>query len=192
MLFRSRRPDSRASARGNAARRRATAWRRAGTTRPTGGTSAGVSRTCPTMARRHKGAHDGRAPDPGKIQTREGPATVGPVLTRSCCSASFSVLPSVRSPPDPVLGAVGAGATLSAGRHTHRRDRGLVHTPDFTPSGLLCGVTDTDIGDATSTRRTGLLGRACRLHRQLLSTRGNGGCSVAARFCPVSASTRPV
>ena len=78
----------------------------------------------------------------------------------------------------PACGAVGAGAALSAGRHTHRRERGLIHTPDFTPSGLLAGATETDIGDATSTRRIGLLGRACRWHRQLLSTRGNGGCSV--------------
>jgi hypothetical protein len=31
---------------------------------------------------------------------------------------------------------VGAGATLSAGRHTHRRERGLKHTPGITPREL--------------------------------------------------------
>ena len=89
------------------------------------------------------------------------------VVLRSSCVQSAA----------PACGAVGAGAALSAGRHTHRRERGLLHTPDFTPGGLLGGATETDIGDAFSTRRIGLLGRACRLHRQLLSTRGNGGCS---------------
>ena len=34
-----------------------------------------------------------------------------------------------------------------------------------------------------SHRRIDLLGRACRLHRTLLSTRGNGGCSNCHSFC---------
>ena len=48
--------------------------------------------------------------------------------------------------------------------------------------GTARSVTETDVGDALSTRWTDLLGRACRLHRTLLSTRGNGGCSNCHSF----------
>src|SRR5216684_2895990 len=74
----------------------------------------------------------------------------------------------------PTCGAVGAGAALSVGRHTHRRERGHIHTPGIVPNELLCGVTASDSGDAGSTRWIAFLDRACRRHRQLLSTRGNG------------------
>ena len=118
--------------------------------------------------------------DRGVAETREGPASFRPVLTRSdaSCSASFMLRSSVRSPwLQPAAQWVRGPPCRPAGTRTGANAASL-HTPDFTPSGLLWGATETDIGDATSTRRIGLLGRACRLHRQLLSTRGNGGCSV--------------
>ena len=43
------------------------------------------------------------------------------------------------------------------------------------PRELLCSATDTNAGDAGSIRWIAFLGRACRRHRQLLSTQGNGG-----------------
>jgi hypothetical protein len=73
----------------------------------------------------------------------------------------------------PAFDVVGAGAALSAGRHTHRRERGLIHTPGISPRDLHWSATETDIGDAGSTRRIAFLGRACRWHRQLLSSQGN-------------------
>src|ERR1700733_6996394 len=140
---------------------------RAGTGRRTEGTSAGVSRTCPTMAR-HTGLRT------TMLRREKGRPSGRPSLVLMLLVVLRF---SVRSSPALACGAVGAGAALSADRHTHRREHGLIHTPDFLLSGLPGGATETDIGDAFSTRRIDLLGRACRLHRQLLSTRGNGGCS---------------
>ena len=77
---------------------------------------------------------------------REGPAQ-RPVLTRSVALLwiLLVVLRTLRvQSVAPACGAVGAGAALSAGRHTHRRERGLLHTPDFTPGGLLGCATETD------------------------------------------------
>ena len=92
------------------------------------------------------------------LLTREGPAT-RPVL-----HSLFSVLGS-RSGPSR-RPSVGAGAALSAGRHTHRRERGLNHTSGYLARRTARGVTESDIGDAGSTRRIALLDRACRWHRQ--------------------------
>ena len=76
-----------------------------------------------------------RPPPADGAATREGPAS-RPALTRS--DALLVVLrSSCAQSVAPACGAVGAGAALSAGRHTHRRERGHLHTPDFTPSGLL-------------------------------------------------------
>ena len=44
--------------------------------------------------------------------------------------------------PAPAADTVGAGAALSAGRHTHRRERGLNHAPGNLPGELLRGVTE--------------------------------------------------
>ena len=87
-------------------------------------------------------------------------------------SLTRSVIPLSTACWLPACGVVGAGAALSAGRHTHRRERGQFVTPDFTPTGLPV-ASPIRLGDADSTRRTGLLDRACRCHRQLLSNRGN-------------------
>jgi hypothetical protein len=102
----------------------------------------------------------------------------------SCFSATLQA---------PAIGAVGAGATLSVGRHTHRRERGHKQTPGLSPRELLCGVTDSNIDDADLTRRLAFLGRACRWHRQLLSSRGDGdvthvgyGSSICLRRRPVN------
>jgi len=48
-------------------------------------------------------------------------------------------------------------------------------SPGSSPCELRCGATDVSIGGAGSVRWIALLGRACRRHRQLLSTQGNGG-----------------
>src|SRR5580704_11545835 len=93
-----------------------------------------------------------RAPGAGPFvqRTREGPAS-RPVL--DSCSDLFCLF---AVPSDPACGAVGAGAALSAGRHTHRRERGLSQTPDFTPKELLrappkpTSVTQTQPGGSTS------------------------------------------
>jgi hypothetical protein len=58
----------------------------------------------------------------------------------------------------PTFDVVGAGAALSAGRHTHRRERGLIHTPGISPRELHGSATETDIGDAGSTRWIAFLG----------------------------------
>jgi hypothetical protein len=66
-----------------------------------------------------------------------------------------------------------------ASLHAHRRMCGLNHASSNSLDDLLRGVTDSDVGDAGSTRWIAFLGRACRGHRQLLSTWGNCGCSGA-------------
>jgi hypothetical protein len=44
------------------------------------------------------------------------------------------------------------GAALSAALHTHRRLFSLIHTSNITPDDLLRCASDTNIGDAGSTR----------------------------------------
>ena len=87
-----------------------------------------------------------------------------------------------------------AGAALSAGRNTHRHQRGHIQSPGFWPFELLCRATGITVGGAGSIRWIAFLGRACRCHRQLLSSRGNREvvhCRNVFSICPVSAHGNP-
>jgi hypothetical protein len=64
---------------------------------------------------------------------------------------------------------------LSSDRNSHRLKRGHSQSAGHLTIELRCGATDINIGDAGSVRWIAFLGRACRRHRQLLSTHGNDG-----------------
>jgi hypothetical protein len=108
-------------------------------------------------------------------------AEVGPVLVQC----------PVRSPRDQPFATL-VGATSSADRHTHRLGSTWL-SARLTALELLCGTTDANIGGAGSTRWIALLGRACRRHRQLLSTRGNGVIRylTGSSICPLVAHVNP-
>jgi hypothetical protein len=82
-----------------------------------------------------------------------------------------------------------AGVALLADRHTHRRKRSLIRTPGISPARAALRRHRHHVGDAGSVRWIAILGRACRRHRQLLSTQGNGGV-IRHQLASVSASLR--
>ena len=148
-----------------------------------GNIAEAASRASSTMARPHRGTHDAAAAPDG---ADEGPAS-RPALTRSDASCKCFVL-SVCSPRlQPAAQWVRGPPCRPAGTRTGANAASCIRRTSRQAE-LLGGATETDIGDAFSTRRIGLLGRACRLHRQLLSTRGNGGCSGCRSLHPVSPS----
>ncbi len=105
--------------------------------------------------------------DPGRLHTRAGPTPRSVLysfgfpfssLFRSLRDQPFATL---RGPLCPPTGTrTGSSTTCLCAR--------------LSAFELLCGATDIQRGGAGSTRWIALLGRACRRHRQLLSTRGSG------------------
>jgi len=92
----------------------------------------------------------------------------GPVLVSSCHCLHTTLAA-------PALGVVVRGSPCwPTGTRTGASAASSVR-PASRPQGLLCGATDISVGDAGSVRWIAFLGRACRRHRQLLSTQGNGG-----------------
>ena len=122
------------------------------------GTSAGASRARSTMARSRT--------EPLGFLAREGPAYSAGPRSFSCFLWCFCVLRCPwTQPAGPGLRRSGCGGHL-VGRPAHAPAR----TRPQTYAGPHATLTALErhrnpLGDATSTRRIGLLGRACRLHR---------------------------
>ena len=174
----------RRSALGSVARRRAGAAAHAGkrtvergniAQAPPPGPIACMPRSSPPHC--HVPRHWPRSTGPGDASRTGGEA--GPELVVVLCWQ--------QNRSAPAIGAVGAGGGPD-GLPAHAPARvGLIHTPSISPSDLTASRHRSDIGDAGSTRRIAFLGRACRCHRQLLSTQGNGREPIAV-VGPVSAS----
>ena len=107
------------------------------------------------------------------LRTRTGPAPkAGPVLVFHCACTQLNTAP--------VLGVVCEGRLVGRPEHAPAQARPLRRASCLRE--LLCGATDINTGDAGSVRWIAFLGRACRRHRQLLSTMGNGGHSPLANL----------
>ena len=147
---------------------------------------AGVTGVRPEVGRSSAGSRPGVGRKSAEVRRDSSPtsrtdAEVGPVLVQ--CPVR-----SLRDQPFATL----VGATSSAGRHTHRLGLDLALCKVACPRAALRRHRH-QVSGAGSTRWIAFLGRACRRHRQLLSTRGNGVIRylTGSSICPPVARVNP-
>ena len=133
-----------------------------------------------TLSRNHyPGWRSPAYPDLTRVHTDVGcPREWARPLTRTGPTLGVGPVPSVQCAFAQLDTAVAHGVVCEGrlvGRPEHAPAQARPHPPGSSPCTLRCSVTDVNTGDAVSARWIAFLGRACRRHRQLLSTQGNGG-----------------